>query len=100
LLVENQEVDMCISLTSPSPETNEFSDFSVPVLFDETSIVIPFPQMKNFLLRLVDPFQNEVIYTYGIKQTNDQILHLSSVFSGLVGHTGFINRCNLFPLVH
>ncbi len=62
---------MCISLTSPSPETNEFSDFSVPVLFDDTSIVVPFPQMKNFLLRLVDPFQNEVYnYTYGRYKTN------------------------------
>jgi len=42
-----QEVDFCIALTSLDRDKHNVMDTSFPVIFDSTSIVIPFPQETN-----------------------------------------------------
>ena len=57
---------MCISFSPPSANKREITDSSFPVLFDETSILMPYPQETGKIITaLAEPFSTKV--THSIK---------------------------------
>ena len=59
-ITTKQEVDFCMSLTPPDLFANKTFDYSYPVQFVGTTIVIPFPVMSGRLSYLAKPFQIKV----------------------------------------
>lgn len=47
---------MCISFSPPSANKRETTDNSFPVLFDETSILMPYPQETGKITALAELF--------------------------------------------
>lgn len=52
---------MCASSTTPTPDTYKSMDASVPILFDDTTILIPFPETTVTLSTLLKPLKTEVL---------------------------------------
>lgn len=62
-------------------------DASVPVLFDDTSILIPFPDMSDRLSYLLKPFHIEVIFLIFVINLLVRfytILYLNKVWFGVI----------------
>lgn len=54
---------MCISFSPPSANKKEITDNSFPVLFDETSILMPYPQETGKITALAEPF-SPMVYPF------------------------------------
>lgn len=77
---------MCISVSPFTAAKNKIMDTSIPVNFDNTSILMPYPKESGKISVLVEPFKREVliIYWFGILKYLSYTLnnHLSMYRSG------------------
>ena len=61
MILKFKEVDMCITMTTPSDTKTSAMDTSYFVFEDDTSIIIPYPtNQADKIDTLVAPFQAEV----------------------------------------
>lgn len=52
---------MCISVSPFTAAKNRIMDTSVPVNFDDTSILMPYPKESGKISVLIEPFKPEVL---------------------------------------
>lgn len=63
-IIPSKEADIGASLNAITFARYTAIDFTVPVIYDMTGILIPFPQETSKITASVQPFSNEVILDY------------------------------------